>query len=265
MKQHLQGLNGSIFFEFSIPRMGKRVDVIIIVESLVIIIEFKVGSSIFDRSSIDQVWDYALDLKNFHKPSHNAILAPMLVCTESKTSIIEISTKGHNDNLLVPIKLNSQDIRKGIDKCLDFFHKANKKLTSQEFSEGSYFPTPTIIEAAISLYKSHSVDQITRSDSGAKNLSITTNEIISLIQTAKAEKKKFICFVTGVPGAGKTLVGLKVATDQLSEKESNSSVYLSGNGPLVKVLQEALARDRVKSQKSLGLKVKKSDVKASVK
>ena len=264
MKQVLEGKEGTIFFEFSIPRMGKRVDVIAIVQDVVFVIEFKVGERNFLNYYIDQVWDYALDLKNFHKPSHKQILVPILVSTEAPQSFIEISTTVHNDNLFIPIKVNKEGLKKAIDETLFFFSESSK-IDGNEFANGSYHPTPTIIEAAVSLYKSHSVDEITRSDASAKNLSETTDAISEIIEYAKTNRKKVICFVTGVPGAGKTLVGLKVATSHMDSEKEDASVYLSGNAPLVAILQEALTRDKVEREKELGHKVRKTEVKEGVK
>lgn len=264
LKQALKNFDGVIFFEFSIPRMGKRIDALVIINNVVFVIEFKVGEAKFHKYQIDQVWDYALDLKNFHKPSHNAIMAPILVSTEAQMSYTEIVLTSHNDGLILPIKSTVKDLPEAISKTLDFF-KENVKIDSQAFAKGSYSPTPTIIEAAISLYNNHSVDEITRSDAEAKNLSHTTTAISELIDLAKSKKKKVICFVTGVPGAGKTLVGLKVATTHLDKDKGHSSVYLSGNAPLVAILQEALARDNVEREKLIGKKITKANAKQSVK
>lgn len=264
LQNALRNFDGTIFFEFSIPRMGKRVDVIVIVKGLVFVIEFKVGEYKYHRSDIEQVWDYALDLKNFHEPSHKALLAPILVATEAKQSIIEIATTGHNDNLLMPIKVNKNDLRISICQTIDFFGDL-PNVDPDNFAQGRYYPTPTIIEAALSLYHTHTVDEITRSDAEAKNLTKTTAVISSIINQARKDNKKIICFVTGVPGAGKTLVGLKVATSHMDKENSAASVYLSGNGPLVSILQEALARDKIKNEKAKGVKLKKGQAKASVK
>lgn len=264
LKKVLHGYNGNIFFEFSIPRMGKRVDALIIIESAIFVVEFKVGETKFHNHNLEQVWDYALDLKNFHKPSHNALLIPILVATEANESYIEITTTSHNDNLLLPIKVNSLDLQEAIRSALFFFNE-NQRVDSESYASGSYSPTPTIVEAALNLYRSHTVDEITRSDAEAKNLTETTSLISKVIKEAREEKKKIICFVTGVPGAGKTLVGLKVATSHLDEEKGNTSVYLSGNGPLVSILQEALARDRVKNEKANGRKLTKGKARASVK
>ncbi|MDR4506777.1 MAG: DUF2075 domain-containing protein [Candidatus Brocadiaceae bacterium] len=264
LKEALRNFNGTIFFEFSIPRMGKRVDALVIIKTIVFVIEFKVGEHKYYRSNYEQVWDYALDLKNFHEPSHKALVVPVLVSTEAKQSFIEIGTTSHNDNLLLPLKSNKFDLREAIKNTVDFFNEGNE-LNAEQYSMGRYFPTPTIVEAALSLYNTHTVDEITRSDADAKNLTNTTLVIFQLISKAKIEQKKIICFVTGVPGAGKTLVGLKVATSHLDEENGNVSVYLSGNGPLVAILQEALARDKIKNEKVNGNNLTKGKAKASVK
>ncbi len=264
LKESLKNHDGTLFFEFSIPRMGKRVDVIVIIRGVVFVIEFKVGEHKFYRSNLEQVWDYALDLKNFHEPSHKALLVPILVATEAKISFLRIETTSHNDNLLLPIRVNKTGLKYAINHTLEFFGE-DFVLDPNYFSTGQYYPTPTIVEAALSLYHNHTVDEITRSDAEAKNLSKTTSIITRIIAKAKSEKRKLICFVTGVPGAGKTLVGLKVATSHLDEINGNTSVYLSGNGPLVAILQEALARDKIKNEKAKGIKLTKGKAKASVK
>ncbi len=264
LKKALIGYQGTIFFEFSIPRMGKRVDSLVIIENVVFVIEFKVGENKILRSQIEQVWDYALDLKNFHKPSHKAILAPILVATESTSSMLQIATTSHDDKVILPLKTNKEFLRDAIKSTLLFF-RDDDIINGDEYANGSYSPTPSIIEAAISLYNNHSVDEITRNDAEAKNLTKTTTVISNTITLAKSENKKIICFVTGVPGSGKTLVGLKIATSHLDEYHGNTSVYLSGNAPLVAILQEALTRDKVKRERDLGNTIVKSRVKESVK
>lgn len=264
MKRVLIGFEGELFFEFSIPRMGRRVDVLLIIQDVIFVIEFKVGEDTYNRFDMEQVWDYALDLKNFHEPSHDAVLVPILVATEAKQSFLEITTTSHDDNLFNPIRANELDVKKSIQKALQFCSE-QQLVDSDSYSKGRYAPTPTIIEAALSLYNHHTVDEITRSDASAKNLTDTTSVISGLISSAREEKKKKICFVTGVPGAGKTLVGLNVATEHLDHKNDEASVYLSGNGPLVKILQEALARDRVQREKEKGNKLLVTRARASVK
>lgn len=264
LQKALQGLEGTIFFEFSIPRMGKRVDALIIIEGVIFVVEFKVGEHKYNQSSVEQVWDYALDLKNFHEPSHQALLVPILVATEAKNIFSEIVTTSHNDNLILPIKTNGESLKIIIHAVLDFYDEI-QTVDPTGYAAGRYSPTPTIIEAAISLYKNHTVDEITRSDADATNLSKTTDTISEIITQARENNKKIICFVTGVPGAGKTLVGLKVATTHLDDEGGEASVYLSGNGPLVAILQEALARDKIKHEKEKGITLTKGKAKSSVK
>ena len=251
LKDTLIGINGEIFFEFSIPRMGKRVDCLLIIKNIVFVIEFKVGEKDYLSSNLDQVWDYALDLKNFHKPSHNALLVPILVATEAKNENIQFLQTTHEDGLYKPLKANKKNLREillnGIESC-----ENNSILNGDDYVKGSYSPTPTIIEAAVTMYKNHSVADITRSDADAKNLTTTTKSVSDIIEHAQNEKKKVICFVTGVPGAGKTLVGLDIATKHLDKEQDTHSIFLSGNGPLVAILQEALARDTVQRLKEIG-------------
>jgi len=264
LKKALIGFEGEVFFEFSIPRMGKRVDTLVIVKNVVFVIEFKVGEKHFLNHNIEQVWDYALDLKNFHKTSHRIVLVPILIATESRKNITEIQLTSHNDNLTLPVKIGSEGLCEVIQNALDFFSD-EPQINIPEYVNGGYMPTPTIIEAAVSLYTTHSVKNITRSDADAKNLTITTSKISEIIDRAKNNNKKIICFVTGVPGAGKTLVGLNVATAHLDNENGNASVYLSGNKPLVDILQEALARDKVQRERKKGKKITKKAAKQAVK
>jgi|694.fasta_scaffold138002_4 DUF2075 family protein len=264
LKEILINQDGHLFFEFSIPRMGKRVDCLLIIRNIVFVIEFKVGERDFLNHNIEQVWDYALDLKNFHKPSQSLLLVPILVATHSKDVPFEIITSSHNDNLVNPLKTNSRNLGFTIQEVLNFF-SGNEIINANNYVAGSYSPTPSIIEAAIKLYNNHNVEEITRNDADATNLNFTTNYISETIEHAKINKKKIICFVTGVPGAGKTLVGLKVATEHLDKEKGNTSVFLSGNKPLVDILQEALTRDRVIQEKLIGNKITKKQARESVK
>lgn len=264
LKEILVDYEGQLFFEFSIPRMGKRVDCLLIIKNIVFVTEFKVGEKEFLNHNIEQVWDYALDLKNFHRPSHKLLLVPILVATHAKSSYIEIFSSSHQDNLINPLRTNANDLKNTINTVLNFF-SSNEFVDSEEYIKGSYSPTPTIIEAAVSLYNNHNVENITRSDADAINLKITTSYISETIEFAKNNRKKIICFVTGVPGAGKTLVGLKVAAEHLDKEKGDSSVFLSGNKPLVDILQEALTRDRVIQEKLNGNKITKKQARESVK
>jgi hypothetical protein len=263
LKEVLENHEGIIFFEYSIPRMGRRIDVVLIIKNVIFVVEFKVGEKDFFQNNIDQVWDYALDLKNFHETSHIHLIAPVLVATESKKVFSIISEMPHNDNLLCPIKTNEENLNIVIATVLDFAEGEN--INSENWSSGRYSPTPTIIEAAMSLYSEHGVKDIYRKDASAINLSETTDAVLKIIVQAKAENQKAICFVTGVPGAGKTLVGLNIAAKNYKENEKSSTVFLSGNGPLVAILREALTRDKLKREKEKGNKLRKGEVFSQVK
>lgn len=263
LKPLLSGLNGTIFFEYNIPRMGRRIDTVLIIKNVIFVLEFKVGEKEFNQAAVDQVWDYALDLKNFHETSHKHLIAPILVATESKKSFSVIEETPHNDNLLYPIKTNSDNLNDIIQQILAYTD--GEDINAANWSNGRYSPTPTIIEAAMSMYSEHGVQDIYRSDAAATNLTETSNAVLEIINDARKNNYKAICFLTGVPGAGKTLVGLRIAALNYKENERASTVYLSGNGPLVAILREALTRDKVKREKSKGNKVLKGEVFSQVK
>lgn len=241
LKQQLNGLpEGYIHFELVIPRMGKRADCIILLDGIVFVIEFKVNSSTFDRYAIDQAHDYALDLKNFHKGSHSAPIVPILIA--SKSDAKGDSPKYAADLVSSPIQIGPASLGEVLLQAIESSHAPT--LDPDRWASSGYQPTPTIVEAAQALYQNHKVDEIARSDAGAKNLRETNLQIAQVIEQSKAEGRKSICFVTGVPGAGKTLAGLNIAAKRASGHVDEHAVFLSGNGPLVDVLREALARDQ---------------------
>ncbi len=263
LKTILKLYHGTILFEYSIPRMGKRIDVVLIIGPVIFVLEFKVGSTEFNASAIDQVMDYALDLKNFHEISHEHYIAPILISTHAQNKDVIIATTPHNDKLISPIISNSKSLELVIEKVLQFTD--GNDINSDDWINGRYHPTPTIIEAAMALYNGHSVQDISRNDASAINLSQTSDAISDIIQLSRDTSKKAICFVTGVPGAGKTLVGLNIATSHIDKNNDLYSVFLSGNGPLVAILREALARDKVIREKERGIKVKKNEAMSEVK
>src|SRR2546429_2323762 len=173
-----------------------------------------------------------------------------------------VSTTAHNDKVLFPIRCNVELLGPMIESVLEFADGA--LIDPTQWESGRYSPTPTIIEAAMALYNNHSVTDISRSDAAAINLTVTSETILEIIQSARANSFKAICFVTGVPGAGKTLVGLNIATQRRDETNDLHSVFLSGNGPLVSILCEALARDRVRRDKEAGKKTTKGAVLSEV-
>jgi hypothetical protein len=263
LKKTLMSFGGEIFFEYSIPRMGRRIDVVLLIKNVLFLLEYKVGEKQFHSHAIDQVWDYALDLKNFHETSHHLPIAPILIATKHSTSYLDFITVSREDNVLSPIKTNGENLIEIISNIISFV--GNDSIGIEFWEKGKYSPTPTIIEAAIALYSNHSVEDIARSDAEATNLALTSTSISKIIQHSKRNNQKTICFVTGVPGAGKTLVGLNIATQHLDKEKQETSVFLSGNGPLVTILREALTRDAVKREKAKGNKIKKSDAAREVK
>ncbi|WP_370980468.1 DUF2075 domain-containing protein [Agaribacterium sp. ZY112] len=242
--------SGHLHFEFLIPRMGRRVDVVLFIEAHVFCLEFKVGSNGFSAADRYQAESYALDLKSFHRGSHELPIFPVLISTSVNNSGRSTSSilKDGVANLLCT---NGEDLAEFILNSLKTVDALS--IHHDKWLKSAYEPTPTIIEAAQALYADHSVDEISRSEAGASNLAVTSAEIRKIVHRCRIKNKKAICFVTGVPGAGKTLVGLDIATH--SKDKNELGVYLSGNGPLVKILQEALARDK----KSRILKLRKDD------
>ncbi len=262
LQAHLVGLTGSLFLEFNIPRMGRRIDAVLLIGPTVFVIEFKVGEGEFERAAIDQVWDYALDLKNFHEASHSAAIVPVLIATGA-TSSASLILHVDDDRVYRPILIRSADLRKAVDLALE--RMTGEALNQERWPRAPYHPTPTIVEAARALYAQHSVEAIARHDAGAQNLRVTSGRIEELVDEARVHGRKLICFVTGVPGAGKTLVGLNVATRRRDTDQPTHAVFLSGNGPLVAVLREALIRDEVERKRNLGIRVRKGKVGESVK
>ena len=192
--------NVYICLEYSIPRMGKRVDAILIIRNIIVVIEFKIGSDKYLNADIDQALDYALDLKNFHEQSHNKIILPVLVSTEAEN--IENDISKYNDDIYRPIKLNKHNTQY-IFTCVDSIDCTHQNIDFLQWVNSIYKPTPTIIQAAQALYNGHNVSEISRSDAHTHNLQETSNEILNALKHSKINSTKSICFITGVPGAGK--------------------------------------------------------------
>ena len=242
----LNNVDGQIIFEYDIPRLGKRIDVVLLYRGVVFCLEFKVGESKILETNIDQVLDYALDLKNFHKFSEDKVIAPILVATNYSNRSTSIQMSVYDDRVINPLVTGKAGISALIDNVLEKF--PSEAPVHNDWVISPYAPTPTIVEAAKTLYESHSVENITRHEADKVSTDATIKYILDVIQKSKVSGEKSICFVTGVPGAGKTLVGLDVAVKQTYQGndapvEDEGAVYLSGNGPLVAVLTEALAKD----------------------
>ena len=266
VQQH-SNRNGRIVFEYDIPRLGKRIDVVLLIDGIIFCLEFKVGESSILEADVDQVLDYALDLKNFHKFSQDNLIVPILVATNYRDASTNIQMSVYDDRVVNPLVTGKAGIAKLIAEVLRRF--PNETPINPDWIISPYAPTPTIIEAAKTLYENHSVENITRHEADKVTTDRTIAYILDVIQHSKANQEKSICFVTGVPGAGKTLVGLDVAIKQTYQGqdtpvEDEGAVYLSGNGPLVAVLNEALAQDNYKKAKAKGESKKLSDSRREV-
>lgn len=262
LREVLQEFSGALYFEYSIPRMGRRIDVVCLIDSVIFVLEFKIGEQFFYTHALDQVMDYALDLLNFHQTSHDHTIAPILFATKAEVDEPSITRTFNNKRLFLPIKCNQNTLRLAILQVLHQVH--DEPIRPDEWEVGRYSPTPTIVEAAMALYRGHSVSDISRSDASAKNLSQTSEAISKIIKESKGKSQKAICFVTGVPGSGKTLVGLDIATKHVDSSKELYSVFISGNGPLVAILREALARDKVRNEKARGNQLRKGEAMSKV-
>lgn len=253
---------GSVYFEYNIPRMGRRADVIALIDDIVFVIEFKTINSKFTHEAVIQVWDYALDLKNFQEGSRNRKMVPILVAPTEKDKNCVMELSHFEDLVYRPMQVNEERLNDAIDCVLAEIGTEVVFSPSKDYAwaKSGYEPTPTIIEAAIALYEENTVEDITKHDG---NIDETSKCLENIIKECRENKHKGICFVTGVPGAGKTLIGLQTAISQFEQNEK--AVYLSGNFPLVEVLQEALSRDYVRRSKEKGERCTKAEAKSKVK
>ncbi len=262
LKPALADLPGTILLEFDVPRIGSRIDAVLISGPVIFPIEFKVGETEHHRQDIYQAWDYALDLKNFHSGSHAAPIVPILVATEAARSD-RILPDPHADGVSRPALCGREGLRRLLESGIGSRH--GPPIDGMVWARSPYRPTPTIIEAAQAMYAGHSVEAIARHEAGVRNLHETSERIERVVDDARATNSKAIIFVTGVPGAGKTLVGLNIATKRRDSAQPTHAVFLSGNGPLVAVLREALTRDGVERRNQEDKKGRKGDVAQEVK
>lgn len=242
LKEALKNISGNIIFEYTIPRIGRRIDNVIITEGIIFILEFKVGEKLYNSSAEVQVRNYALDLSYFHKESHKRIIVPILISTSAQIKSIEL--KKYKHNIYDVIHSNGSNLDEIIEKVISA-SKKQSDINVDNWINSEYRPTPTIIEAAQELFDKHTVKEIAQNEA-AENLTKTSQAVQNIIDYSKKNNKKSICFITGVPGAGKTLAGLKIAIENQDSSDSNDGDYacfLSGNYPLVKVLQKALIKN----------------------
>lgn len=258
-----------IIFEYDIPRLGKRIDTVLLLRGVIFCLEFKIGQNEGLQNDLEQALDYALDLKNFHLFSADKQIVPILVPSRIETATTEFKPSPYDDGIFNPIICGARNLQQTIEKIISHTEdKINQDTWGEKWIISPYSPTPTIVEAARTLYENHSVEDITRHEADKVSTDRTIAYLLEIIEKSKDNGEKSICFVTGVPGAGKTLVGLDVAIKQTykdGEKDKeNGAVYLSGNGPLVAVLTEALAIDNQKKCRNRGERKNLSDSRREV-
>jgi hypothetical protein len=233
-----------LLLEYPIPRRQKRIDVVMLARDVIFCIEFKTKAKTHNLQARKQAEDYALDLRDFHSESLGRRIIPIAVSSNAESR--ELIPSGFYYDLVRPALLtNAADLFKVIVEAYESQTDSNEPAIHPEaWDESAYRPVPTIIEAAEALYAGHDVREIAASHAGNENLNITSQLIIDLVKRAQERHEKIACFVTGIPGAGKTLAGLNVVHNPALRREGRPpGVFLSGNGPLVKVIRAAIDRD----------------------
>ena len=221
----------------SIPRRAKRIDCVLLIPNCVVVIEFKCGAKVCDRQAIAQVEDYCLDLRDFHRASKAINIVPILVATAADPeAAVTLETV---ESVKPVLRSNQHELALRLEHCLAHYSTPDAlPIDLQGWNDSEYVPTPTIVEAAQSLYAGNNVREIARSHAGAENLTRTTEAVLRLIKEPRVYNRKTICFITGVAGAGKTLAGLNIVHNRGIHQEKLGA-FLSGNGPLVRVLSAA--------------------------
>lgn len=231
-----------VLYEYSIPRRSKRIDVVLLSPRAIYVIECKIGSAEYSPADERQLKDYCLDLRDFHLESARRTIVPILLCSEAPprpTDFGCISTKLHNTQFA-----NAYNLGEIVSQADLNFRSLPSDLDAVAWDNSEYMPTPTIIEAARTIYADKTVSAIARNQAGEDNLGRTQAAVLDAIKDARANGSKAICFITGVPGAGKTLAGLNIVHGRdFQDEDKDLGIFLSGNSPLVKVLSEALAVD----------------------
>lgn len=235
----------TLLLEYPIPRRRKRIDAVLLALDIIFCIEFKTEDNKHSPQTNRQAEDYALDLRDFHEQSHGRRIIPFAVVAKATSEPPITNPQNWTDNVRPVWRANSCDLAKLLAEA----HKTESVATtppieSEAWNLSAYKPTPTIVEAAEALFAGHNVREIAQSHSGAINLSLTSDKLIEIVQRAESDRLKVACFVTGVPGAGKTLAGLNLAHNPLlRQNDRPPAVFLSGNGPLVKIISAAITRD----------------------
>jgi hypothetical protein len=235
----------SLLLEYPIPRRQKRLDAVILADDVILCLEFKTEDKAYSLQAQRQIEDYALDLRDFHEASRRRRLVPIVIVPKA---LAVDHTKSHFafDESVRDVRLtNSPELASTLISAFRDEHQpVSSTIDPNAWDNSPYHPVPTIIEAAETLFAGHNVRELAHSHAGAINLTRTSDRLVEIIQQAQRNSEKVVCFVTGVPGAGKTLAGLNVVHNPALRRDGRpAGVFLSGNGPLVKIVSAAIARD----------------------
>ena len=247
-----------LLLEYPIPRVGKRIDAVLLMNDVIVAIETKTGHA--PTAAERQVDDYAIYLACFHEPSAGRTIVPLVI---SDGHIAIGGVRPFADEVIRPCRIAST---KDFGQVLISIEHENcshdaEPMMGDAWDKGRFRPIPPIIEAAVKLYSEMEVFEIGHACAAQEDLERATNALVEAVTEARTSDEKVICFVTGVPGAGKTLVGLN-AVHQKELRED--SAFLSGNGPLIRIIREALIRDVTQRSRSLGKPVTCRAAKISV-
>jgi hypothetical protein len=231
-----------VLFEYPMLRLGMRIDAVVLTDRAILVLEFKRAQA--DLNALRQVEDYALNLRDFHDGSRLHPIVPILVSAGANEARNEVPLFWHAVSGVLQVRF--EDIAGLVADILAQIGPPAVSLDPTHWLAGAYRPVPTIIEAARMVYAKHGVAEIAAARADQKNLHATTQAIWAAISTARATGEKLVLFVTGIPGAGKTLCGLNIAFGG----EDPDATFLTGNPTLVHVLRAALAIDAAKGDLS---------------
>lgn len=253
LQKYLKDKKGYIIFEYVLSRVNMRIDVVLLMDDVVYSLEFKNNETEFKAEDIDQASGYGYALKNFYEANRDKYVVPILIATKAPDSICSSGADIGIDKLFSLFKANINKMEQYID-LIRSKYGSDIIYTEEDFKKwikSPFKPNPTIIQSARSIYMNNQVDEFFKFDAGEENLKITEQTVELIVKEARDQKKKIICFVSGVPGAGKTLVGLDLAGKSKNNTDNGlpEAVFFSGNGPLINVLTEALGRDAYKYNK----------------
>src|SRR5579871_4717953 len=240
-KQIPAALSWGILLEYPIPRLQERIDLVILARDLIFVVEFKSNKA--DSAALRQCEDYALDLRHFHQGSASRHILPFVVASEVTTT--HSATIATGVEVDPPTACTYESFAKTI---VDSFRKNMRTdvqpLSVDAWNHALYRPVPTIVEAALAIFSGMEVREIAHAYCEPHNLTATVDVLVEAIRNSVANRDKLVCFVTGVPGSGKTLAGLRAVHDfRLKQLTGAEPAFFSGNGPLVKILREALVQD----------------------